>query len=581
MDFLSDLELEALIRRINQTIHDRYINNVYSLDELRYSFTLKDSEFAINLHLKIGLWLSEVYVKERAQSDFLRALRDFLEGSRIDHAEVPRGQRIVAIALSSGSLIAELFGSSNLICTDRSGTIMCALREEEFRDRRIKAGEVYSYPKLRGLPLADIPTPPFNERVPVTKHLGFYLAAPRKFIEEIVIRAGISQDKIASELTEDERERIVEAMKEIVNECLSSESLYLYGDGTYSLVKLSGKKEPVMVFRFPQEVNRAFDGFMFKVEEESEEERKRALADSYISKASALRSIAEALMSGDVQRAEEIVRASGGELKEGLLSIFGEIVKAESMPALASKLYELAKNYEAGARRILRSKPRKAEKKVKVVEVRKRLWFEKYRWFRTSEGILAIGGRDASSNEAILRKYMKPDDLVFHAELPGSPFFIISGNAGDLSIKEVATATAAFSRAWKLGLSTADVYYVKGEQISFSAPSGEYMGRGSAMVLGRRNYVHGVRLRLGVGLTEIEGELKVMSAPLSAASRWCDWFVEIEPGRLSQAEAAKRVYRKLLEVYEKVPPLEDFQRALPAGETDIVGIRKRGDVPYI
>src|SRR5207253_7206454 len=87
-------------------------------------------------------------------------------------------------------------------------------------------------------------------------------------------------------------------------------------------------------------------------------------------------------------------------------------------------------------------------------------WYERYRWFNTNEGLLAIGGRDASSNSAIIRKHLTENDIVFHAEVHGSPFFILKdakhlGENG-ASFMEVAQATVSFSRAWKDGLSSAD-----------------------------------------------------------------------------------------------------------------------------
>ena len=241
MDFLSDLELDSLINKIYPTIHGRYINNVYSLDELRYSLTVKDSEYALNFHLKIGIWLSDKYIKERWEGEFIRKLRDFLEGSRLEGAEVPRGQRIIALRVSSGTLYMELFGGSNLICTDRSGIVECALREAEFKDRKVITGEVYSLPKLRGTPISEIFEPPYNEKVPISKHLGFYLATSKKFIDEILYRAGVQPDKIADTLSEEEKGAIRKELKGLVEECRNSELMYQYQDGTFSLVKLLSK----------------------------------------------------------------------------------------------------------------------------------------------------------------------------------------------------------------------------------------------------------------------------------------------------------------------------------------------------
>ena len=36
-------------------------------------------------------------------------------------------------------------------------------------------------------------------------------------------------------------------------------------------------------------------------------------------------------------------------------------------------------------------------------------WFEKLRWFVSSEGVLVVGGRDANSNESVVKKYLEPN----------------------------------------------------------------------------------------------------------------------------------------------------------------------------
>ena len=112
-------------------------------------------------------------------------------------------------------------------------------------------------------------------------------------------------------------------------------------------------------------------------------------------------------------------------------------------------------------------------RKVIVKEQISREWYERYRWFITTDGLLVIGGRDASSNSALIRKHLTEHDIVFHAEVHGS-FFIIKNAAAfaatkegtiNSSLHEVAQATISFSRAWKDGLSSADAYWVMAEQV--------------------------------------------------------------------------------------------------------------------
>ena len=130
----------------------------------------------------------------------------------------------------------------------------------------------------------------------------------------------------------------------------------------------------------------------------------------------------------------------------------------------------------------LRNQTITVRKKIIIKQQTSKEWYERYRWFITTDGLLAIGGRDASSNSAIIRKHLTENDLVFHAEVHGSPFFIIknTGNLEEtgLSLQQVAVATVSFSRAWKDGISSADAYWVTPDQIKKGAPHGQYVPKG-------------------------------------------------------------------------------------------------------
>ena len=91
---------------------------------------------------------------------------------------------------------------------------------------------------------------------------------------------------------------------------------------------------------------------------------------------------------------------------------------------------------------------------VVVSEIRKKNWYERYRWFMTTDGFLTIGGRDAASNSAVIRKHLDKNDRIFHGDIFGSPFFILKDavNAPDTTMNEIAAATVCFSRAWREGL---------------------------------------------------------------------------------------------------------------------------------
>ncbi|MBI2574796.1 DUF814 domain-containing protein, partial [Candidatus Woesearchaeota archaeon] len=81
----------------------------------------------------------------------------------------------------------------------------------------------------------------------------------------------------------------------------------------------------------------------------------------------------------------------------------------------------------------------KAQKSA--AKTRDRKWFEKFRWFVSSEGMLLVGGRDATTNEIIIKKHTETGDLVFHTDMAGSPFFVVKTEGkkpGEETITEAA-----------------------------------------------------------------------------------------------------------------------------------------------
>ncbi len=200
------------------------------------------------------------------------------------------------------------------------------------------------------------------------------------------------------------------------------------------------------------------------------------------------------------------------------------------------------------------------EKKLVKKEV-KREWYEKFHWFISSEGFLCIGGKDATSNEIVIKKHTDKEDLVLHTDMAGSPFFVIKNGqqAGEVTIKEAAQAVAVYSRAWKLGHTTADVFYVRPEQVSKEAKAGEYLTKGSFMIYGKTNYLY-PHLEYALGLAEG----KIIGGPVTAVKSKTNQFVVVIPGKEKKSSLAKRILHKL-----KGGDLDEIIKFLPAGGGEI------------
>ncbi len=219
-----------------------------------------------------------------------------------------------------------------------------------------------------------------------------------------------------------------------------------------------------------------------------------------------------------------------------------------------------------------KSENKLAEKEKKQLEERKKGWFEKYRWFFTSDGLLVVGGRDAHSNEEIVKKHMKQNDIYFHADVFGAPHCVIKLSDSKLksvpekSMLEVAQFAVVFSKAWEQGLASADAYSVLPEQVSKSAPSGMSLGGGAFMIYGERNWFKKTPLLAAIGYNSKQKTL--MCGPLEAIKKNCSFFVELKLGTVNKNLVAK----KLKEIFEKkglIFPIETFISLLPNGGFEI------------
>jgi len=202
------------------------------------------------------------------------------------------------------------------------------------------------------------------------------------------------------------------------------------------------------------------------------------------------------------------------------------------------------------------------KEKEEIKKQRKKQWYEKFRWFISSEGFLVIGGRDATTNEIVIKKHTDKNDLVFHTKMAGSPFFIIkteNKKPGKITIEETATAVLTFSRAWRLDILTADVFYVNPEQVSKKAKPGEYLEKGAFMIYGKMNLSNPI-VDLAIGITK---DNMVMAAPLTAVQKKCEKYLELKQGREKAGQIAKKIRAKI------GGELDDIIRVLPSGGFEI------------
>ncbi|MCX8153360.1 MAG: ribosome rescue protein RqcH [Candidatus Bathyarchaeota archaeon] len=195
------------------------------------------------------------------------------------------------------------------------------------------------------------------------------------------------------------------------------------------------------------------------------------------------------------------------------------------------------------------TKPQETLNRLIKRKASQKAWYEKFRWFKSSEGFLVVAGKDAVSNEVLIKKYAAAEDVVFHADIPGAPFVVVKteGKApSEATLREASEFAAAFSRAWREGAAAVDVYWVKPDQLSKSGPSGEYVPHGAFAVSGKRNWLRGVPLRVAIGFVEDDEGVRFIGGPLEAVKAKTKVYVVIAPGDFSGKEFLKQVLQALM-----------------------------------
>ena len=259
-------------------------------------------------------------------------------------------------------------------------------------------------------------------------------------------------------------------------------------------------------------------------------------------------------------RGKKAKQKSGGALtaledsKKKLFKIERELLQAEELKSLKP-----AEIMEALSKR--------------KVAMENKEWYEKFRWYTSSDGFLVVAGKDTVSNEVLIKKYTTQEDAVFHAEITGAPFVVIKSEGKPISeqaLREAGEFAASFSRAWRENAGSVDVYWVKLDQLSKSGPSGESVPHGAFFVVGKRNWMRNVPLRVAVGIIVGE-ETSFVGGPVEAVKAKTKAYLVILPGDLAGKELLKQMLRSLMLKLSK-------EQREKAGKTSIEQVREF--VPY-
>ncbi|MGH1567598.1 MAG: ribosome rescue protein RqcH [Nitrosopumilus sp.] len=630
---LAGIELRYLVDKISEQVQGYYISNIYGITKDSILFKLHHTEKS-DLFMMIstsGVWLTAVKIDQMEPNRLLKRLRSDLLRLKLKKIEQIGAERIAYFAFEGFGkefvLVGEFFGDGNILLCNNEMKILALQHSIDVRHRKLSVGLEYVQPPNSGLDIFNLKESDFDglktTDMVAAKWFGRTLGLPKKYVEAVFEISEIDGKKIGNLLTEEEIKKIFGTVKKIVSDVVSGnhDAVIVRNEKTEVLPLKLGKLdgEIVQANSFIEGLDTVFTENIVKkgksVQSSSSDKKIKELQTQISEQEKAIETVKErsknitnvanslyemiskgiiSIEDGDV---EEILAIHNAKLVSekgiSLIIVQDEKIKINtqsSLQSIASVLFNEAKK-QSGAISSIQAIKEKTEKKLEkfqskteaekdifvVTEIRKKNWYERYRWFFTTDGFLTIGGRDAASNSAVIRKHLDKNDKVFHGDIFGSPFFILKDaeNVPDTSMNEIAHATVCFSRAWREGMYGVSAYWVYPEQVKKSAPSGEFLPKGSFTIEGQRNFIKSETLRLTVGIIPIDDDYVLTCGPPEPIKKNSLCYAIIEPHGLEMVECAKKIrieFSKLFEDITRKINIDEFVRALPAGKSQIIKV---------
>ncbi|MBI2674906.1 MAG: NFACT family protein [Candidatus Aenigmarchaeota archaeon] len=630
---LLSLDIHFLARELQQLVGMR-IKKVSQIGKEGFVFRIYVRQKG-NFDLFDGegkLFLTEYKLQAIEPSGFCMLLRKLLYNKIIESIKQHSFDRILEISTASHVLIIELLEPFNIVICSKDMAIVMPLKTLRFRDRTIERGIKYEYPPRQTNPLETQVEDLVRQLGVSDRKLVAFLALlgfGQAYSKEICFRAGLEEGLISKLLKREEAEKLLSAIKDISS--AAEPRLYENFPSPIELRHLS--QSSISLASFSQACDEYFIPLMFSGNPEKEEketagrkienikkarekkkeeleknaDRCRGKGEAIYSHHETVRSIMETLVSkrkqnvswqdiknmvkqSDTAEAHAIKEIRENEgiviLKLGDMEVELDITK--SIEENASGYFEMAKKSKRKLEGLEKSKDiaekkfsREKRKEPGKIPAKKQKWFEKFRWFTTSDGFLVIGGRSADDNETIFKKHIEKGDLVFHADIQGASLVVLKiegRKLTEISMKEAAEFAAAGSKAWQASLGAVDVYCVKSDQISKSPPSGTFLPKGSFMVTGQKIWFRDMEMKtsIGVKIDRQKGLAAVVYGPPYAAKKHSDYFLTIMPGEIPAPDLAKEIKKSILMKArpEDKPAIEavsidDIVKGIPSGQGKI------------
>ena len=586
---MSGLDLITVTDEISRLL-PLWVHKVY-LDEKRLCVIRLNSkeQGKFNLLIEPGRRLHMIPIlpeMPQIPPAFAMLLRKYLAGGRITDIRQQGLQRTIIIDVRKSEqlfhIIIEVFDEGNIILCNEDLSIIQPLTRQRFKDRDVLPGADYVFqpPDVSSLSKEEFAERLAGDDRDIVRSLAVGSFLGGRYAEYIVSTTGVDKNILAKDVDASVVYNAIHTLLDTVRThprpVLSKSGCHPIPFGNeeegsfdsfnaalaafYPLAppvkKQEEKKRVSREDRIRHQQEEAIEKFKKNITRN--EELAALIYEHYgfvseiittLSKASESRSwqdIEEILKKDTTGSGKKIIRVFPADAAVELdLSRPVKIFVHESIDQNAGRYYDQVKKFKkklTGARAAMEREVQQVRTRKVQYQRPKKRWFDRFRWFYTSDQVLVIGGRDAGQNEELIRKYLEGGDTFVHADVHGASVVVVKGKTDVM--EEVAQFAAVYSGAWRAGFASADVYAARPDQVSKTAESGEYLSRGSFVVRGERQWYRDVPLEVVIGLQKTP-LTRIIGGPASSITRICDLYVALRPGTFEPNDIAKKVVRSL------------------------------------
>ncbi len=551
---LTPIDFYYLVDELKEIIGYR-LKGVYSVGDIILEFKSEKRKFFVAGRDYCYLTVKELEGKK--ENKFADFLLKKLKNRKVNNIYQDNFNKIVVFGFGRLKLIFEFIGKGNILLCE-GDKILGAYTEREFKYRKILKGEKYVPPAGENFSW-DVK----EENKLLKLHVGEIYA--KEIVKRDITLKDILKQKFSPRIYFKENEKFFVAPFELKTLDLDEKKKNSFSEAIEEVYRQKTKEERI------------------KEEQKETLEKYKRQEKNFVAEAEAIfknkKKIEKAIKDWKKKKElkEPIKKISGDKIFLDLDEIKTTIRFDEDLKKKIDDLYKKSKKARNKIKKIekLIEKDFKKKEKKSIKKNKKKEWYEKFRHFFTSEGFLVVAGKDAESNEQIVKKHCKKSDIVLHAHIPGSPFGVIRSEGKDIpkkNIEEAAQFVGCYSKFWNSKLGVADVYWVSPEQLSKKVAGHQSIKKGSFMIYGKRNFLR-VDLKLCIGLDE---DNYIVKGPERAVKKYAKYYLVVVPGNEEGKKLGRRIKDKLKEKVgkedkEKIERIniEDFLKVVPYGRGEV------------